>query len=119
MRKANHALPGVLLVLVLLHVAFVYSQPPANGNHSEAVYTEPTATATSASKPPALDGQVLNDPAWANSTPASSFWQTTPDEGQPATERTEVRIIYTAEIIYFGVVCHDHEPGHMVVSDSR
>jgi len=119
MFKANHALPGALLVLFSLHVAFVYPQDLSNGNHSEAVYTAPTATAISADRPPTLDGQVLNDPAWAAAIPANGFWQTAPDEGQPATERTEVRIMYTAEKIYFGVVCHDREPRQMVVSDSR
>ena len=119
MFKAKHALPGVLPVLFSLHPAFVYSQNFPNGNHAEAVYTTPMATAVSVGKAPALDGQVLNDPAWAHATPATGFWQTAPDEGQPATERTEVRIIYTVEKIYFGVVCHDREPGQMVVSDSR
>lgn len=119
MLRTNHALPGALLVLFSLHGVFVYPQAPSNGNHSEAFYTEPAATAIFADKAPMLDGQVLNDPTWANAAPASGFWQTAPDEGQPATERTEVRIIYTSEAIYFGVVCHDRVPGQMVVSDSR
>lgn len=119
MFQARHALPGVL-VLFLLHAAGAYPQNfSSHGNHAEAVYAAPAAMAIAVNQAPVLDGDIFNDPAWANSTPATGFWQTAPDEGQPATERTEVRIIYTVEKIYFGVVCHDHAPSRMVVSDSR
>ena len=33
---------------------------------------------------PALDGSVLDDPAWSGVVPASGFWQVQPNEGQPA-----------------------------------
>ena len=49
----------------------------------------------------------------------SDFWQVQPDEGQPASERTEVRIIFTADTLYVGVVCYDREPSGIIVSDSR
>ena len=67
---------------------------------------------------PALDGNVLDDPAWAAAAPASGFRQTAPDEGQPATERTEVRIIFANGTIYIGVVCYDSEPSGIIMSDS-
>jgi hypothetical protein len=68
---------------------------------------------------PAVDGDVLNDPAWQQATPATSFWQEQPDEGQPASEATHVRIVYTSDTLYVGVVCHDRSPGSIIVSDSR
>ncbi len=79
----------------------------------------PEATAVRIETPPALDGKVIDDPAWAAATPVHEFWQTTPDENQPASERTEVRVLYTEDTIYFGVVCYDREPDRMVVSESR
>ena len=50
----------------------------------------PSLQAARLAAPPTLDGDVLDDPAWSAVEPASGFWQTTPDEGQPATEKTEV-----------------------------
>jgi hypothetical protein len=68
---------------------------------------------------PTLDGDVLHDPAWTGVEPIESFWQSRPDEGLPATERTEVRIIYTDTMLYFGVICFDSDPASIIVSDSR
>jgi hypothetical protein len=70
-------------------------------------------------QPPALDGDVLGDERWQAATPLTAFWQTTPREGDPASERTEVRVLYTKEALYFGVVCFDREPARMVVADAR
>ena len=75
--------------------------------------------ATAVEQAPALDGDVLSDPVWSAATPVSGFRQTAPDEGQPATERTEVRILFTADAIYFGVVCYDRDPSAIIMSDSR
>ncbi len=68
---------------------------------------------------PLLDGNVLDDPAWEGAPPATGFRQTAPDEGQPASERTEVRVVFTDDTIYFGVVCYDRDPGAIIVTDSR
>ena len=76
-------------------------------------------SAAPAEQPPALDGNVLDDPAWATAAAASGFRQTAPDEGQPATERTEVRIIFANGTLYVGVVCYDSEPSAIIMSDSR
>ena len=68
---------------------------------------------------PRMDGNVLGDPVWAAAQPAGGFRQTFPDEGLPATERTEVRVLFTSETIYFGVVCYDSDPTGIIMSDSR
>ena len=72
--------------------------------------TFPGATAELITGAPTIDGQVLDDPIWAAIAPVTGFTQTTPDEGQPASERTEVRIAYSADTLYFGVVCYDGDP---------
>ena len=76
-------------------------------------------SAAPAEQPPTLDGNVLDDPAWTTAAAASGFRQTAPDEGQPATERTEVRIIFASGTLYVGVVCYDSEPAAIIMSDSR
>jgi hypothetical protein len=66
-----------------------------------------------------LDGNVAEDPVWKTVPPLTDFWQTAPDAGHPASERTEVRVIYTTEAIYFGVVLLDRNPGGLTVAESR
>ena len=68
---------------------------------------------------PTLDGDVLGDPAWEGVPFATGFRQTAPDEGQPASERTEVRVLFTEDTIYFGVVCYDSDPDAIIMTDSR
>lgn len=75
--------------------------------------------AVSVDDPPTLDGDVLGDPVWAAVEPVSGFRQSAPDEGQPATERTEVRVVFTDDTLYFGIVCYDRDPSGIIVSDSR
>ena len=56
-----------------------------------------------------LDGR-LDEPAWSRATPASNFMQQDPDNGKPATEPTEVRILFSKDSLYLGVICFDSEP---------
>jgi hypothetical protein len=77
------------------------------------------ATAVRATEAPAIDGDVLGDPAWQAATPMTGFVQEQPNEGQPASEKTEVRVIFTADTLYVGVVLYDSDPGGIIVSDAR
>ena len=79
----------------------------------------PLARAVPVDEGPLIDGDVLNDPVYADSTPATGFVQSRPFEGEAASERTEVRIVYTAETLYFGVVCYTEDPGTIIAADSR
>ena len=64
------------------------------------------ANAVRVERAPRLDG-MLDDPLWQQAPVISDFRQREPFEGQPATESTEVRVLYTRDQIYFGIVCHD------------
>ena len=68
---------------------------------------------------PVLDGEILSDPVWDEVVPVSGFVQSTPDEGEPASERTEIRVVYTDDTLYFGAVLYDRDPSTIVVADSR
>jgi hypothetical protein len=57
-----------------------------------------------------LDG-VLDEPLWQGAVPAGSFVQRDPDNGAPATERTDVRILYDANRLIIGAALADSEPG--------
>ena len=67
---------------------------------------------------PVLDGKVTED-AWMKVQPYSSFTQQDPDEGQPASQKTEVRILIDDVNLYLGVICFDDDPSQIVVNQSR
>src|SRR5215472_7626408 len=67
---------------------------------------------------PKLDG-TLDDPLWQTAKPITDFHQREPYEGQPPTERTEVRILYDRHAVYFGIHCHDSEPSKIVATELR
>jgi hypothetical protein len=86
---------------------------------TEPVRTRPVAAAVRVETPPVVDGDVLGDPIWQRALPASGFVQEQPDEGTPASEPTEVRIVFTHDTLYLGVVCYDRDPGAIIVSEVR
>ena len=81
--------------------------------------TPPVAAAVQVEQPPAVDGDVLSDKVWEGVPITEGFWQTQPFEGEPSSERTEVRIAYTQNTLYFAVICYDGNPEGIIVSDSR
>lgn len=67
---------------------------------------------------PRMDG-TLNDPLWQRAAPIKDFRQREPYEGQPATEKTEVRVLYTRTEIYFGIACQDSQVANIVATQLR
>jgi hypothetical protein len=68
---------------------------------------------------PVIDGDVLGDAAWNGPVPATGFWQTRPNNGYPATQRTEVYVGFTDTSLYIGVIAFDEEPTEIITTDSR
>jgi hypothetical protein len=60
-----------------------------------------------------VDG-VLDEAIWERVEPATRFVQRDPDNGAPASEQTEVRILYDDHRLVLGVVCHDSEPSRVL-----
>jgi hypothetical protein len=56
-----------------------------------------------------LDGR-LDEAFWKRAIPADGFIQQDPQNGRPATEPTEVRIVYDKDVLYMGVTAYDSEP---------
>jgi Domain of unknown function (DUF5916)/Carbohydrate family 9 binding domain-like len=75
-------------------------------------------TAHRADGPIVIDGS-LDEPVWREAVPADGFVQVEPREGIPASERTEVRLVYDDQAVYVGVVCFDSDPSGIITSDSR
>lgn len=68
--------------------------------------TPPEAQAVELMEVIRVDGR-LDEPIWRTAPPATGFRQTQPNEGQPATQATEVRFAYDAAAIYVGARMFD------------
>jgi len=66
----------------------------------------------------AVDGE-LDEPAWRTAEPAKDFIQRDPNTGTPASEPTEVRILYNHEFLYIGLLCRDSDPRRIIVNNIR
>ena len=51
--------------------------------------------------------------------PATGFVQQEPNNGEPSTEQTEVRIAFDDDNLYLGVICLDSQPNNIVVTQNR
>ncbi len=74
----------------------------------------PVARVVPSSTRMVIDGSLI-EAVWSQIEPITHFVQAQPDEGLPASERTEVRITYDAVRLYMGVVCYDSDPTALVV----
>jgi hypothetical protein len=61
----------------------------------------------------------VDDEAWQDVTPHTAFVQQDPIEGDPASEKTEVRILVGHGNVYVGIICFDSDPSKIIVSQSR
>jgi uncharacterized protein DUF5916/cellulose/xylan binding protein with CBM9 domain len=89
----------------------------ADGAQAAALTLRATPLADNVS-PPTIDGR-LSDEVWGSVPPFTDFTQLDPTEGAPATERTEVRVLFDRTNVYVGIVCFDSEPGKIIVSQAR
>ncbi len=56
----------------------------------------------------------LDDPTWASAPVIDRFIQQIPVAGAPASERTEVRILYDDENLYIGAELYDSNPSGII-----
>ena len=66
----------------------------------------PSATAVRRQSPIVLDGK-LDEPAWRDAPPITELRQVDPEEGKPASERTDVRFLYDDDALYIGAKMYD------------
>ena len=73
----------------------------------------PVAIAQRATGPIHVDGR-LDEPDWQKISSIGPLTQREPREGQDATERTDVRILFDEQALYIGIVCHEEHRGGIV-----
>src|SRR5262245_9927028 len=108
---------GKALCLVVFSAGLAAAQTPPSSSgarHGEV----PLVQAVRTSEPIRIDGH-LDDAAWQQAPPATTFRQMDPKEGEPATEKTELRVAYDDEALYVGFRLFDTEPARIVRRLSR
>jgi hypothetical protein len=65
-----------------------------------------------------VDGR-LDEPEWRTAPMASGFVQSEPRTGQPATESTDVRVLFDEERLYIGAYMHDSDPTRLVINELK
>src|SRR5688572_30893549 len=87
--------------------------PPA-----AAVPTVPAGKLAPETAAPTIDGRV-DDAVWQTVEPQTTFVQQDPIEGDPASEKTEVRVLIGQGNVYVGIICYDSDPSKIIVSQAR
>jgi hypothetical protein len=99
---ASHA--AALLTFLLLAPTPARAQTPRPVVHAARTIT-----------PIRVDG-VLDESVWRAASPATDLTQREPDEGEAATQRTEVRFLFDGSALYVGARMYDAEGAAGVVS---
>ncbi len=102
---------GVLKAALLLAVA-----PQVGAGQAPPAELPPPPTGSAAAiravrapSPPAIDA-VLDEPFWALAETVADFRQRVPVDGAVASERTELRVAFDEDNLYFALVLHDSDP---------
>ena len=108
----------------LLFVACLTFDPPGAIAQAPVLSRTPSNTArrqtgaTRVTESLRIDGS-LNEAAWNRADVARDFTQSEPREGQPATEATEVMVMFDDHFLYVGARMRDSDPAHEIVNDIR
>lgn len=104
----------VLLAAPLnLNAQFVSGGAPSPAGHGSRVthaIPVPVVQAVRKASSIVIDGK-LDDAAWREADPITQFAQSDPSDGQPATQRTEVRFLFDENALYVGARMHDSQDG--------
>ena len=109
---------------LVLSMGMIVSVPAWAGQRSAAAPTtdQPTIRAVRLNPEEAIsvDGR-LDEAAWQRAEPVTDFKQFDPKNGEPATERTEIRIMFDRDYLYIGAKFFDSDPhgllGNQMVRD--
>ena len=126
MLRAAQAVTACALALAAASAAA--AQPPASGPSGQSAAGADAAPLTPSElyrveprrveDAPDIDGR-LDEAVWQTAAIIDTFTQQEPSEGDPATERTVVRLLYDARALYIGVEAHDSQPGGVIATEMR
>jgi Domain of unknown function (DUF5916)/Carbohydrate family 9 binding domain-like len=116
---AQSARAASLTLVILCDFQPAWAQGVSAGSmDSGTAPRESVALAHRVTERPTIDG-LLDEAIWEQATVLTDFVQAEPLEGQPASERTEVRVLYDEVSIFVGVRLLDADQSQIVVTDTR
>ncbi len=92
-------------------------QSQGEGGEDERIRPPAAATAVRVATPPVVDGR-LDDSAWQGVQAMTDFIQREPRDGRPASENTEVRVVFDERALYVGVWAFDSNPAGIVYGEA-
>ena len=104
-----------LIFFLLLWVCVLYV---SHSIHAQTERELPRMSAQRISEEIRVDG-ILDEPVWQTVEPIRQLYQIQPDQGEPATEDSEIRIMYDDKKLYFGFIFYDSEMDKIVANDMR
>tara|TARA_B100001123_G_scaffold414842_1_gene514768 strand:- start:5099 stop:7369 length:2271 start_codon:yes stop_codon:yes gene_type:complete len=115
MVRSKGGCTAVILTAVLAGIFFftpcaVQAQA---GNEGRRDASFPVARTLKVDVSPVVDGS-LDEDVWQSAEVLGNFIQRIPNDGAPASEPTEVRVLYTNEALYVGAWLWDSEPDRIV-----
>jgi hypothetical protein len=110
--------PPLLFVMTLAAAPAFAQTEHSNHGTDGGSNTAAVAHAARAASAIVLDGRI-SEAAWANAAPAGGFRQQTPDQGAPASEVTQARIIYDDDALYIALTARDASAGSIVAQLAR
>ena len=113
--KRRPSRQGLTVAIGLPLVVALAAAPPARAQES---WEEYQVNAVKVEQRPQIDG-VLDEGLWESAALIDDFTQQEPDEGAPATERTEVRVLYDGSSLFLGVRAFDADPEGVVATEMR
>lgn len=114
-QRGREISPGLVLALVCA----LLSAPPALSDTRQTDKSAPyELQALPIDEAIKLDG-MLNEPGWAKAMVANGFVQSDPREGEPASDPTEVRVLYDEKNIYIGAQCWEKHPKSIIVTELK
>jgi hypothetical protein len=93
----------------MIRTCFVFGAAVLAVAATRPLAAQPSLRAQWITAPITLDGK-LDEPVWRTGTSATAFVQRTPQNGSPASQKSEVRIAYDANALYVGVRNFDTAP---------
>lgn len=104
-------LPAIILspLFAALVTSVAHGQQLAVGQNDG----RPTTPVTFVSSKISVDG-VLDEAPWATADTIGELVQRQPKQGEPPSERTDVRILHDGRSLYIGVTCYDSAPDRVI-----
>ena len=97
-----------MLFTTILLLQTAVAQTPAAGQSFEGA-GRPAVAIPRLTPAITIDG-ALTEPEWSQAARLTGFHQYQPGDGIPADERTETRVFYSQDAIYFAIIAHAKDP---------